>query len=107
MKCKAAQKGIALIQVLLLTAILSVLVLYITHTARQKVVIATYADEKVQAYVQLENLKNRILFHLLTSDMQSAMEYKPMGSSQIINHWNLYGEPFKITDKVTVSDGST
>ncbi|WP_293748938.1 type II secretion system protein GspK [uncultured Paraglaciecola sp.] len=96
-----SERGVALIQVLLLTAILSVLVLYFTQTSRQQVAVAQYFNDNTDAFIELTNLKNRLLFSLLT-DSRASDSAKP--NNIIIK--NFYGEPFFIDDhiQVTVQD---
>ena len=94
-------RGIALIQVLLLTAILSVLVLYFTQTSRQQVAVAQYFNNNADAFIELTNVKNKLLFSLLT---ESRVDDIAKANSGIIK--NLYGEPFFINEhiQVTVQD---
>ena len=93
------QKGIALIQVLLITAILSVLVLYFTQTSRQQVALAIYADVKAKAAIHLENSKNNIVFALLTDDRNQT---KNISLDKKLK-WNFYGKPFAIDNSTTAT----
>jgi len=92
------EKGFALIQVLLLTAILSVLVLYFTQTSRQQVAVAQYFNNNADAFIELTNVKNRLIFSLLTD---SRVNNSAKANSGIIR--NSYGEPFSFDDKIQVT----
>ena len=96
------QKGIALIQVLLLTGILTVLLLYFTQTARQQVALANYANQRAQALVNMHTAKNQILFRLLT---EQKLEQNPAINQNETNriNWNFYGKPFEVAKGVTAT----
>ncbi|MEW6989433.1 general secretion pathway protein GspK [Colwelliaceae bacterium 6441] len=89
------QQGIALIQVLLIVAVLSVLALYLSKTAQDQVRIAQWSVDKAQAIVDLHSTEAELLFTLLT-------ETKFEGTSSIAKKWNFYNEPFKITKTVQI-----
>jgi general secretion pathway protein K len=99
MMFKPMPKGIALIQVILITGILSVLVLYISQTARQQIALADMANMRAQALANLQNAKNEILFKLLTE--QTTDEYRNESQNSVTSQWNFYGEPFEIYDGVS------
>ncbi|MFQ3189626.1 MAG: general secretion pathway protein K [Paraglaciecola sp.] len=96
------QKGIALIQVLLLTGILTVLLLYFTQTARQQVALANYANQRAQALVNMHTAKNQILFRLLTEQKLEQNSVTNQNETDSIN-WNFYGEPFAVAKGVTAT----
>ena len=56
------QQGIALIQILLLTAILSILALYLTKTAQEQVTMAQWSNDKAQALVELHSVESQLMF---------------------------------------------
>jgi general secretion pathway protein K len=90
------QRGIALIQVLLIVAMLSVLALYLSKTARDQVKIAQWYVDKGQALVELQSTEAELLFTLLT---ESKLDSK----SPIVKKWNFYSGPFEFNKTVTVS----
>ncbi|MGI2113426.1 general secretion pathway protein GspK [Shewanella frigidimarina] len=96
------QQGIALIQVLLLTAILSMMALHFTLSSRQQVIIATDLQNKIEAEVQMRTLESKVLFALLTlpRDEQDNSERQ---DSVIGRSWNFFGKPFKVANNATVS----
>lgn len=102
MRFNAAQQGVALIQVLLLTAILSMMALQFTLSSRQQVTIATDLQNKMQAEIKLRTLESRLLFTLLTltkNDADRALQQE----NEIGRVWNFYGKPFAVSDDATVS----
>ncbi|GIU46059.1 type II secretion system protein GspK [Shewanella algidipiscicola] len=91
-----------MIQVLLLTAILSMMALQFTLSSRQQVTIATDLQHKIQAEVKLRTLESRLLFALLTiskNDVDRALQQQ----DEIGRLWNFYGKPFTVSDGATVS----
>lgn len=111
-------QGIALIQVLLITAILSVLAMYLTNTARDQVTIAQWANDKAQAQVALHSAQAQLIFTLLTepkslpinnlSDNSKSYIQQPstINNTGITDNWNFFAEPFFINNhvKITVQD---
>lgn len=89
------QSGIALIQVLLIVAILSVLALYLTKTAQDQVKVAQWFDDKNTALVQLHSAESELLFTLLT-------ELKTSKTGEIPKQWNFFNTLFNINDAVVV-----
>ncbi|WP_328255632.1 hypothetical protein [Pseudoalteromonas sp. APAL1] len=94
------QRGIALVQVLLIVAVVSILALYFTQSARQQVKNATMMVDKAQALVELNNAEASILFSLLTEKL-TPMAIPPI-NNPLITYWNFHGEPFKTTNNVEV-----
>lgn len=94
------QRGIALVQVLLIVAVISILALYFTQSARQQVKSATMMVDKAQALVELNNAQANIVFSLLTEKLTPLSS--PPADNPIVTSWNFYGEPFKTTNNVEV-----
>jgi len=92
------QKGIALIQVLLISAILSVLALYLTSTAKNQVKIAQWSDDKAQALVEMQSSESVLIFNLLTK--KRAIDLSNNTSGGVSAQWNFFAKPFFI-DKYT------
>lgn len=93
---KKSTRGIALIQVLLITAILSVLALFISQTAKEQVKQAQWINDKMQAQIELHSAESLLLFELLTKKNNKIND-----DSRIVNTINFYDQPFQINDKVT------
>jgi general secretion pathway protein K len=98
----SATKGVALVQVLFITAILSIMALHFTLTSRQQVNIATTMQDKVAAELLFVSWKNELLYALLTQPV-SAFADNPSSDNLIAQHWNFYGKPFSPADNVQIS----
>lgn len=90
------QTGIALMQVLLISAVISVLALYFTLTARQQVHVAQLANDKTLAILHIKTVQTKILMDLLTRESGRNSE-KPLPAE-----YNFFGKPFKQGEFVTV-----
>jgi general secretion pathway protein K len=102
------QTGVALIQVLLISAIISLLAIRFSYTAREQVSTATDFEQRIQATQLLQSTQSKILFTLLTEeDFANPNEIFPMSEP-----WNFYGQSFYLeqTDsthvKVTMQDNA-
>lgn len=87
------QRGVALIQVLLITTIISLLAIHFSYTARDQVSIAASVDQRVRANQELVTAQNQVIYYLLT---QSSSDTTSAGSSESIA-WNYYGKPFLLS----------
>jgi general secretion pathway protein K len=96
------QQGIALIQVLLITAILSVLAIYLTNTARNQLTIAQWANDKTQAIVNVHSAEAKLMFTLLTESKKYPRENIDH-SNAIVRLWNFHGQAFSIGENVNIS----
>jgi general secretion pathway protein K len=86
------QNGVALIQVLLISSIISILAISFTHTARDQIEMATAFEQRIKAAQQLKSVQSQIIYKLLTqttftTDDQDVEQKN--GPS-----WNFYGKPF-------------
>jgi len=95
------QQGIALIQVLLITAILSVLAIYLTKTARDQLTIAQWANDKAQAIVNTHSVESQLIFTLLTESKKYPSE-NFNNSNKIVRLWKFHGQPFSIGRNVNI-----
>ena len=87
------QTGVALVQVLLITAVLMLMALQFTLSGRQQVVIATDVLSKVDAEVALRTLESRLLFSLLTQTKSSEGDLT--NQEDIISEvWNFHNQEF-------------
>lgn len=102
-KRRIKQEGIALVQVLLISTIISLLALRFTFTARDQIKIVEAFEQRVKLSQQLKSIQNKISFTLLTHERNST-EYPLFPDSE---PWNYYGSPFLLQDngqiKVTVA----
>lgn len=89
-------KGIALIQVLLISAIIMVLTLYVTQTARQQVEWAIKEQEYISAQTEIHSVESELIYYLLTSNRQKTIR------GDITGAWNFYNNPFVVHEKVSV-----
>jgi len=88
--------GMALVQVLLITSILAVFALYLTHTARQQVQQASWAKDKAQAIVNLQNAEAELFFQLMATN--KGLRKEPVLEEQPVE-LNFFNEPFTIPSK--------
>jgi general secretion pathway protein K len=92
-------KGIALIQVLLITGIISILALYFSATAREQVKLAQLATERAEAILAIKTAQSRLLMTLLTQ----LREPNVNTADDISSQWNFYGEPFELKNEVSAN----
>lgn len=100
-----SQRGIALIQVLIITFVLSLLGLYINQTVREQVKITTSIQNKFLMRLELEKTEADLLQALL-----SHKKYPNKSAvNSITSKWNFYGKEFKLNDNayVTLTDLSS
>lgn len=84
------QQGIALIQVLLLSAILAVVLLSMNHQARQHIRLASAVQQYTQANLALHSAEAEIIYNLLSN--QPAVLQTPDNITGA--YWNFHGKPF-------------
>jgi len=86
----AKQQGIALIQVLLISTIISLLAIHFSFTAREQVAIAAAFEQRVKATQELKSAQSKIIYTLLTqNNLEQPNDVFPNSESG-----NLYGKPF-------------
>lgn len=95
------QRGIALIQILLITAILTVFALYLTQSARQQAKVAFLAKDRALAEVINHSTHSQIMFELLTTE--NSMLTRTDTTDAIASRWNFYGKPFLVKEYANVS----
>lgn len=91
-------KGVALIQILIIVAILSLVALYVTKSARHQLTMARWAVDKSDAAVLLHSTQNKILFELLTANWLTTRN----SQNPLTNMWNFHNEPFEVREGVYV-----
>ncbi|MGL1957060.1 MAG: type II secretion system protein GspK [Colwellia sp.] len=95
------QQGIALIQVLLISAVLSVLALFLTMTAKDQIKIAQWQDDKMTALIAMHNTEAELLYSLLVHSKISNNQ-ESHAQANIVNNWNFFNNPFTINGNVKV-----
>ena len=86
------QKGVALVQVLLVTTIIILLVMQLSLTAREQVRSAQALRDRSEASLYLHSREVAMLYTLLTETLVSPQESaNPYAAS-----WNFHGEPFVV-----------
>lgn len=97
------QQGIALIQVLLITAILSVLALYLSSTAKDQVAITQWSNDKTQALVDLHSAEAELIFTLLTTSRVNQTSKDLIAeTNDVSQRWSFFSKPFTINDNVVI-----
>ncbi|WP_108947127.1 general secretion pathway protein GspK [Shewanella halifaxensis] len=94
------QRGIALLQVLLISSIISILALFFTLTARQQLSVATLANDRVNAELLVRTAESKVMFELMTKESATSELY-PMPKG-----YNFYANPISIDEytKVEIQD---
>lgn len=100
-----SQRGIALIQVLIITFVLSLLGLYINQTVREQVKITTSIQNKFLMRLELEKTEADLLQALLSNNKYPNKS----SSNKVVSKWNFYGKEFQLNDNayVTLTDLSS
>lgn len=92
------QRGIALIQVLLVTGIISLLMLQMGLTAREQVARAQALADRAELQLAAQSRESALLYSLLTEPwVRNAESGNPYAAA-----WNFHGEPFTV-DGITFS----
>jgi len=91
-------KGVALIQVLIMTAIMSLIAIQFSLTARHQVDTAQSFNDRVMAELALKSAQSQILFNFFKHDPENL-------SDQVVNgvKWNLRGQAFTLVEGVSVN----
>lgn len=92
-------KGIALLQVLLITAIISILALYFSITAREQVKLAQLAIDRAEAVVAIRSAQSELFMTLLTELRETDLN----SPSKTASRWNFYNQAFTVGNNVKVS----
>ncbi len=89
-------KGIALIQVLIISIILGMLGIYISQTVRSQVQTANIIKQSQQSFIAIESAEAELL-HLLTTESK----YRSKSTDTVTRRWNFHGQPFELNETVT------
>ena len=95
------EKGYALPTVLLISMIIIVISAQITFSVRQKIETAIELKARNMAYLKSHSAMSEVIYSILTSTFTgTGLRIFQEDGSQTI--WNLYGEPIKLSQGVTV-----
>ena len=83
------QSGIALLQILLLAAVMSLLAMRFTLTARDQIEISRQFEDRVNAHLTAHSVVNEVIFlrlsHLIEQRTLDTKEFHPLPSSDLIS----------------------
>lgn len=92
------KRGIALIQVLIISIILMMLGIFIQQAVKQQVNLAYQVQDSFKLRLHLEKAESEIFAALL-----SHRRYRDIKSeNEVVKKWNFFNEPFAINNVVTV-----
>lgn len=86
------QQGIALIQVLLLSVMLSVMLMAVNRQTNQQIELATLVQDRTSAMLALHSMEAELLFHVLTENRVAD----PQAKSELSRQWNFFNRPFPL-----------
>lgn len=92
------EKGIALIQVLLISAMISIFALYLTYTAREQIHTAQIAEDRIQALLQIQSAETELIYTLMTNPMVKD----PTSEVELVRKWNFHNQIFNLNSIVDV-----
>lgn len=90
LKMYKRNQGIALFQVLLITAVISILAIQFTQTAKNQISIASTIVDRTQAQALMRSTEAELLFALITEPRRREAN----ASNEYAKVWNFYGAPF-------------
>lgn len=100
-----SEHGVALIQVLLITIIISLMALRFSQTAQSQVIMANQVSDRVLAQLDAYSAKNKTIFLVLSKRVLSLQDYKAVSekSDDLPRvSLNYYGHPIAISDSSSV-----
>ena len=86
------QRGIALVQVLLITGIIGLLMLQMGLTAREQVARAQMLADRAELQLAVQSRESALLYSLLTEPLVRNLQ----GDNPYAAAWNFHGEPFTV-----------
>ena len=99
------QRGIALIQVLLITLIIMLLAVYFTQTARNQISQTINVERRIEAQLMASSVLNQVLFASLSNDVYVRESLLPGYWEWLqdgYRHYFLDGTPVSITPNVVI-----
>ncbi|MGJ8680088.1 general secretion pathway protein GspK [Paraglaciecola sp.] len=92
----STNKGIALLQVLLITGVISILALFFVSSAQKQVAIAHMSNDRVEAQLAMKSAESELLLALLTE----FRELDVSSSSKVKQLWNFHNVEFSMESEV-------
>jgi general secretion pathway protein K len=93
--CRQSQSGVALIQAIVLSAVLTIILLFLNTSAKKNVEAAQTLQDKNQALVDLYSTESQLLYDLYTNEHVNGKYSK--------GQWYFWGKPFNMDDTAVVS----
>lgn len=95
-------RGIALIQVLIISIILTMLGIYINQTVRSQIGVVGLMKNSFSLHLKLENTEAELIHSLLTEKRYQSAQ----SESSLVQRWNFHGRPFLLQQDtlVTIQD---
>ncbi|MCV2883291.1 general secretion pathway protein GspK [Aestuariibacter sp. AA17] len=90
--------GIALIQVLLIVAVLSIFGMYVTAKVKSDVSVALLSQDNAKGFLTLKSVESELLFALLTQEKRVVHEH----TNVYVRNWNFFGQPFYIDENIAI-----
>ena len=100
-------EGIALVQVLVIVAILMVMGVSFINETRDNIQIATWNNDRLAAQVANKDMESALLYELITIDR--SVDGVPSGTSPLSQRWNFWGDYFDASQitRVAIQDQSS
>jgi general secretion pathway protein K len=92
------EQGIALIQVLIISIILTMLGIYINQTIRSQIGVVSLMKSSFELNLVLENAEADLLHALLIKNRHRNVD----SDNTLAQKWNFYGKPFLLNDNTTI-----
>ena len=87
-----SQRGVALIQVLIIAMVLSILGIYILQSSRDQIAITGSIKVALEQRIQIENAESEVIHSLL-----SEFRTKNLNSeNELVKKWNFHSQPFEL-----------
>lgn len=93
-----SQRGIALIQVLIIAIILTMLGIFINQSVREQVNIASTIKSSQEANILLETVEAELLHAMLTNKRYQKSD----SENSFVKNWNFHNKTFSINENVTI-----
>ncbi|WKD22052.1 type II secretion system protein GspK [Pseudoalteromonas sp. KG3] len=87
-----SQRGIALIQVLIITMVLSILGIYILQSSRDQIAITRSIKTAFEQRVEIENAESKVI-HALLSEFRVRDKNS---ENELTSQWNFHNQPFEL-----------
>jgi general secretion pathway protein K len=93
-----SSRGIALIQVLIISIILTMLGIYINQTVRSQIAVVSLMSGSFELNLELENSEAELLHALLTQNRYQKKD----NDNRLVQRWNFHGKPFLLNENTTI-----